>query len=68
MFIDHFSFFLFLFFFFFLGLHLWHMEVPRLGAEWELQLLASPQPQQRQIQATYAAYATVHGNAGFLTH
>ena len=24
----------------FLGLHLWHMEVPRLGAEMELQLLA----------------------------
>jgi len=35
----------FLFFFFFLsfvfwGLHLWHMEVPRLGVELELQLLA----------------------------
>ena len=28
------------FFFFFLGLHLWHMEFPRLGAELELQLLA----------------------------
>ena len=26
------------FFFFFLGLHLWHMEVPRLGVESELQL------------------------------
>ena len=25
---------------FFLGLHLWHMEVPRLGIELELQLLA----------------------------
>ena len=24
----------------FLGLHPWHMEVPRLGVEWELQLLA----------------------------
>ena len=34
----------FLFFFFlffvFLGLHPWHMEVPRLGVELELQLLA----------------------------
>ena len=30
----------FLFFFFvFLGPHLWHMEVPRLGVQWELQLL-----------------------------
>ena len=26
------------FFFFFLWQHLQHMEVPRLGAEWELQL------------------------------
>ena len=29
-----------LFFFFFLGPHLWHMEVPRLGVELELQLQA----------------------------
>ena len=28
------------FFFFFLELHTWHMEVPRLGVEPELQLLA----------------------------
>ena len=28
------------FFFFFLGPHLWHMEVPRLGLESELQLPA----------------------------
>ena len=28
------------FFFFFLGTHPWHMEVPRLGVESELQLLA----------------------------
>ena len=26
--------------FFFLGTRTWHMEVPRLGVEWELQLLA----------------------------
>ena len=32
---------LYVFFFFcFLGLHLWHMKVPRLGVESELQLLA----------------------------
>ena len=30
----------FFFFFFFLGLHQWHMEVPRLSVELELQLLA----------------------------
>ena len=29
-----------LFFFSFSGLHLWHMEVPRLGVESELQLMA----------------------------
>ena len=34
--VAHFS----LSFFFFLGLPLWHMEVPRLGVEWELHLLA----------------------------
>ena len=33
-------FFCFFFFFCFLGLNLWHMEVPRLGVELELQLLA----------------------------
>ena len=30
----------FFFFFVFLGLHLWHMEVPRLGVKTELQLPA----------------------------
>ena len=30
----------FFFFFGFLGLHSWHMEVPQLGVESELQLLA----------------------------
>ena len=48
------------FFFFFLvllGLHLWHMEVPRLGDELELWLMPLPQPQQqqRQIQAPSTA-------------
>ena len=31
----------FFFLFFFLRLHLWHMEVPRLGVEPELQLPAT---------------------------
>ena len=35
-----FLFFLLFFFFCFLGLHTWHMEVPRLGGESELQLPA----------------------------
>ena len=42
---------IYIFGFWFLGLHLWHMEVPRLGAELELQLpayttaTATPDPQ-----------------------
>ena len=39
----------FMTFFFFLQLNLWHMEVPRLGTESELQLSSTPQPQQHQI-------------------
>ena len=39
--------------FFFLGPHLWHIEVPRLGVESELQLLA---------------YTTVYGNARSSIH
>ena len=37
------------FFFGFLEPHPWHMEVPRLGVELELQPPASTKPQQRQI-------------------
>ena len=44
-------FFLFCFVFVFLGPHSQHMEVPRLGVELELQLLATPQPQCRGIPA-----------------
>ena len=35
--------------FVFLGPHPWHMEVPRLGVESEVQLPASTTPQQYQI-------------------
>jgi len=50
-----FAIFIFFSFFFlvFLGLHLWHMEVPRLGFKSELQL---------------PAYTTAHSNTGSLTH
>ena len=45
----------FFFFFLVLGLHLQHMEVPRLRVQSELQLLAyTPQPQPRNIQAVSA--------------
>ena len=40
----------------------WHMEVPRLGVQSELQL-PTPQPQQLGIQATSTTYATAHSNA-----
>ena len=43
----------------FLRLHLWHMEVPRLGVE----AGTAASPQQCQMQATSATYT-----AGSLTH
>ena len=50
---------------FFLGLAPWHMDVPRLWVEGELQL--QPTPQQCQIQATSVTYTTC-GNAQSLTY
>ena len=65
--------FLFLFFFFcFLGLHLRHMEVPRLDAGNSCQSCCScqptPQPQQLWIWAASVTYTTDHGSAGSPTH
>ena len=60
--------FFYFFLLFFLELHLWHMEVPKLGVELELQLLVYGQPQQSGIQATSVTYTTARGNAGSLTH
>ena len=60
--------FFFFFGFFFLVPHLQHMEVPRLGVESELQLLAEPQPQQLGIQAASINYTTAHGNIRSLTY
>ena len=45
----------------FLGLHLQHVEVPRLGVESELAGLP------HKIQAASATHTTAHGNAGSLT-
>ena len=53
-----------LLFYGFLGLHAWHMQVPGLGVEQELQLPA----QQRQIRAESSTYTTAHGSAVSLTH
>ena len=47
------SFFFFFLFFLFLGPHLRHMEVPRPGVEWELQLEPTPLPWQHQAQALH---------------
>ena len=50
------------------GPHLWQMEVPRLGVQSELQLLAFAQPQQQGIWAMSVTYTTAHSNSGSLTH
>ena len=51
-----------LFFFF---LHLWHMDVPRLGIY--ATATATPDPG-HGIQAASATYTIAHGSAGSLTH
>ena len=43
---DVFVHFFFILFFYFLQPHLWHVEVPRLKVESELQLRPTPQPQE----------------------
>ena len=57
------------FFLIFLGLHPWHMEVPRLGVERNCSLWPTPEPQQYQIRrAMSATYTTVHSTTRSLTH
>ena len=50
------------------GLHLWHMEVTRLGVESELQLLAYTTATAMSDRASSVTYTTAHSNAGSLTH
>ena len=57
--------FIFYIFFCFLQPHLWHMEVPRLGVESELQLPAYATATRSELCLTYT---TAHGNTGSLTH
>ena len=64
---------IFFFFFCFLGLHSWHMDVPKLGVELELQLLAYTTAMATSVtyttaMATSVTYTTAPGNAGSLTH
>ena len=47
-------------FFFFLGPHPWHMEVPRLGVELKLQVLAYAIITATPYPATSVTYTTVH--------
>ena len=55
----------FLSFFSFLGLHPWHMEIPRLGVQLELQL-----PTYTRATATWdlSRVFDLHHNAESLTH
>ena len=62
------KFFFFFFFLVFLGLHSWHMEVPRLGVKLKLELPAYAMAQQCQIWAVSVTYTIAHSNVGSLTH
>ena len=55
------------FFLLFLQLHQWHMEVPRVGVELELHLLAYITAIATWIRAASVACTTPHGNAASLT-
>ena len=44
------------FFFFFSGLHLRHMEIPKLGLNWNYSCQPMPQPQQLGIQAAHDSW------------
>ena len=56
----------FFFFFFFLRLHQWHMEVPRLGGQSELELPAYTTATAMR-DPNFVIYTTAHSNAGSLT-
>ena len=60
---------LFIFLFIFLGLHPWHMEVPRLGVKSELQLLGLCHSHSNARSKPYLwPTPTAHGNTRSLTH
>ena len=54
--------------FFFLGLHLWHIQAPRLGSNRTYSCWPTPQVQQRGIQATSAIYTSAHSNTSQILH
>ena len=51
-----------------LGLHLWHMEVPRLEVNQSRSCRPPSQPQRRGIRAASVTYTTACGNARPSTH
>ena len=55
-------------FVFFLHSHLQHMDVPRLGVEFELQLLPYPTARPHGIHATSVTCTTACSNTQSLTH
>ena len=55
-------------FFFPLWPHLRHIEVPRIGVELELQLLAYTKARAMLELSASVTYAAVYGNTEFLTH
>ena len=56
------------FFFGFLGPYLWHMEVPRLGVELELQVLAYTTATAMGDPSHICDLHTARGNTGSPTH
>ena len=58
----------FVFCLFLAGPHPWHIDVPRLGTEAELQLLAYAAATAWRMWAESATYTTAHGNIGSSTH
>ena len=60
------AFFSFFLVFFFLGLHLWHMKVPRLGSNQSYSCQCTPQL--HRIWAAPMTYITAHSNTRSLTH
>ena len=49
-------------------LHQWHTEIPRIGGEWELQLLAYTIATALRDLSTSATYTTAHDDARSPTH
>ena len=58
----------FFFFLIFLGPHLWHTEVPSLGVESDLKLLAYATTTSMSDLSKFVTYDSARSNTGSLTH